>query len=189
MQPGRRWLHCQAAAPRFGALQIDGGSGHRIAFEDSVVHAIVTPCSANSTNITVQLIRKVGLDKRGRNRSVVGPRLLAGLGPISCCHLPPACLQIVGEGGAELLGESGYIVGPPWLRREPIVDTLTKQEGAYQWSCDCTPAASGMLSVQHAVQHARLPTLQPSPDPLLAVGSGLYYLSNTVRVVPANDWC
>lgn len=43
---------------------------------------------------------------------------------------PPPRVQIVGEHGAELLGGSGYIVGPPWSRREPIVDTLTKQEGA-----------------------------------------------------------
>lgn len=56
--------------------QIDGESGHRLSLENSVVHAIVTPCSARSNNITVQLIQQV----RDVRQAAVGVRCAASCG-------------------------------------------------------------------------------------------------------------
>ncbi|PRW58787.1 kinase isoform B [Chlorella sorokiniana] len=66
-------VHLQGIAPASGVLTsrttsipgsplwptIDGESGHRLSLEGSVVHAIITPCSARSINITVQLIQQI----------------------------------------------------------------------------------------------------------------------------------
>lgn len=60
--------------------QIDGESGHRLSLEGSVVHAIVTPCSVRSNNITVQLIQQVRgrLQARARARESGAAPLPAG---------------------------------------------------------------------------------------------------------------
>lgn len=52
--------------------------------------------------------------------------------PAAPALTPPTALtwQMVGPEGARVLGESGYVVLPPWRRKEPIVDVLTKHEGA-----------------------------------------------------------
>lgn len=58
-------LECQMRVPAVPSMQVDGESGHRVSIEQSVVHAIVSPCSARSNNITVQLIQQVTGIPRG----------------------------------------------------------------------------------------------------------------------------
>ncbi len=60
----------------------------------------------------------------------------------------PACParpspQILGPDGAQVLGDSGYIVFPPWGRQEPIIDTLTKHEGVLRASPGCAWRVAG----------------------------------------------
>lgn len=59
--------------------------------------------------------------------------------PAAPARTPPNRLtwQMVGPEGARVLGESDYVVLPPWRRKEPIVDVLTKHEGAPTSPPDC----------------------------------------------------
>lgn len=44
---------------------VDGAPGHKVELTDCVVNAVVTPCSRNATQLTVDLLRKVGGWGRG----------------------------------------------------------------------------------------------------------------------------
>lgn len=112
---------------------VDGAEGHQLLMLNCTITSYVTPCSRNSTQLTVELLRKVGRcaegiseNKQYTNVDVARLFCLLLITAGSSCG---GMLQVLGQDGVQSMGDTSYSILPRFRQAAPIRSMLGEQGG------------------------------------------------------------